>query len=191
MIDLENYPDDIALLFSGGVESTLLLYLISTEIVKRYPNKYLTLYLLDRHNKPIEKARTVVNIVFNKTKLPVPVKILPIPKVLQHREISIASKIIGLQHAIVVCGFNKYPDDDSIRPKHLANINENTKLKFPFAHVGKNVIVQEFFNLGISDILPFTRSCGSDLDMPCKQCFNCRERIWAYNTIKKPVNLGQ
>jgi 7-cyano-7-deazaguanine synthase in queuosine biosynthesis len=191
MIDLENYPDDIALLFSGGVESTLLLYLISTEIARRYPDKYLTLYLLDRHNKPIEKAHTVINIVFNKTKLPVPLKILSIPKVLQHREISLASKIIGLQHAIVVCGFNKYPDDDSIRPKHLVNINEGDKVKFPFAHVGKNVIIQEFFNLGISDILPFTHSCGLNFDTPCGGCFNCRERIWAYNAIKKPINLGQ
>jgi 7-cyano-7-deazaguanine synthase in queuosine biosynthesis len=191
MIDLENYPDDIALLFSGGVESTLLLYLISTGIVRYYPNKYLTLYILDRHNKPIDKARTVVNMVFNKTKLSVPLKLLSIPTVLQHQEVSVASKIIGLQHSIVVCGFNKYPNDDSIRPKHLANINEGKKLKFPFAHIEKNIIVQEFFNLGISDILPFTHSCGSDLDIPCGKCFNCRERIWAYNTIKKPVNLGR
>ena len=191
MIDLENYPDDIALLFSGGVESTLLLYLISTEIVRRYPNKYLTLYLLDRYNKPIEKAHIVVNMVFNKTKLPVPLKMLPIPKVLQHQEILLASKIVRSHHSIVVCGFNKYPDDNSIRPKHLANINEDTKLKFPFAHVGKNVIIQEFFNLGISDILPFTHSCGLDFDTPCGECFNCRERIWAYNAIKKPVNLGR
>ena len=191
MIDLENYPDDIALLFSGGVESTLLLYLISTEIVRQYPNKYLTLYLLDRYNKPIEKAHIVVNMVFNKTKLPVPLKMLPIPKVLQHQEISLASKIVRSHHSIVVCGFNKYPDDNSIRPKHLANINEDTKLKFPFAHVGKNVIIQEFFNLGISDILPFTHSCGLDFDTPCGECFNCRERIWAYNAIKKPVNLGR
>ena len=191
MIDLENYPDDIALLFSGGVESTLLLYLISTEIVRRYPNKYLTLYLLDRYNKPIEKAHIVVNMVFNKTKLPVPLKIFSIPKVLQHREISLASKIIGLQHAIVVCGFNKYPTDNSIRPKHLVTIDEDNDLRFPFAHIEKNIIIQEFFNLGISDILPFTHSCGLDFDAPCGECFNCRERIWAYNAINKPINLGR
>jgi 7-cyano-7-deazaguanine synthase in queuosine biosynthesis len=191
MINLENYPDDIALLFSGGVESTLLLYLISTGIVKHYPNKYLTLYILDRHNKPIDKAHAVVNMVFNKTKLSVPLKFLSIPKVLQHREISLASKIIGLRHSIVVCGFNKYPTDDSIRPKYLVSIDEDRKLNFPFAHIEKSIIIQEFFNLGISDILSFTHSCGSNLDSPCGKCFNCRERIWAYNTIKKPVNLGQ
>ena len=123
MIDLENYPDDIALLFSGGVESTLLLYLISTEIVRYYPTKHLTLYILDRYNKPVDKAHIVGNMVFNKTKLPVTLKILPIPKIPQHQEISLASKIIGLQHSMVVCGFNKYPTDDSIRPKHLVNVN--------------------------------------------------------------------
>jgi 7-cyano-7-deazaguanine synthase in queuosine biosynthesis len=191
MIDLENYPDDIALLFSGGVESTLLLYLISMGIVRHYPNKRLILYILDRYNKPIEKAHTVVNMVFNKTKLPAPLKILSIPKVLHHREISLAFKIIGLQHAIVICGFNKYPDDDSIKPKHLVEINEGKKVKFPFAHVGKNVIIQEFFNLGISDILPFTHSCGLNFDIPCGECFNCRERTWAYTKINKPIDLGQ
>jgi 7-cyano-7-deazaguanine synthase in queuosine biosynthesis len=191
MIDLENYPDDIALLFSGGVESTLLLYLISIGIVSHYSNKRLTLYILDRYNRPIDKAHTVVNMVFNKTKLSVPLKLLSIPKISQHQEISLASKIIGAQHSIVVCGFNKYPDNDSIRPKHLANINEDKKLKFPFAHLEKNIIIQEFFNLGISDILPFTHSCGLNFDIPCGECFNCRERSWAYTKINKPINLGQ
>jgi 7-cyano-7-deazaguanine synthase in queuosine biosynthesis len=100
-------------------------------------------------------------------------------------------KIIGPQHSIVVCGFNKYPNDDSIRPTHLVKITEGKKLKFPFAHIEKHIIVQEFFNLGISDILPFTHSCGLNLDIPCGKCFNCRERIWAYTKINKPINLGR
>jgi 7-cyano-7-deazaguanine synthase in queuosine biosynthesis len=191
MIDLENYPEDIALLFSGGVESTLLLYLISMEIVRHYPNKRLTLYILDRYNRPIDKAHTVVNIVFNKTNLSVPLNKLLMPPIVQHQEIALASKIIGLRHAIVVCGFNKYPDDDSIRPNHLVKIIEGKKIKFPFAHIEKDIIVQEFFNLGISDILPFTHSCGLNLDIPCGECFNCRERSWAYTKINKPTDLGR
>ena len=52
----------------------------------------------------------------------------------------------------------------------------------------KNVILP--FNLGISDILPLTHSCGSNNLIPCGTCFNCQEREWAYVTIGKPVNLG-
>lgn len=191
MIDLTDYPNDIALLFSGGIDSTLLFYLISTKISKQHLDKKLTLYILDRYNKPIDKAKVVFDRVIDKTHLPVELKLLNIPQVVQHHEIMIASKLIGKHHPVVVCGVNRYPSDDSIRPNHLANIKESGKLKFPLAHIEKDIIIQEFFNLGIEDLLPFTHSCGSNYSQPCSKCFNCRERIWAYDAIGKPVNLGQ
>ena len=47
-----------------------------------------------------------------------------------------------------------------------------------------------YYDHGIEEILPITRSCGSPNLKPCKICFNCRERIWAYNKSGKPLELG-
>lgn len=190
MIDIKNFPDDIALLYSGGVDSTLLFYLISKEIVTHYPEKTLSLYIIDRYNKPVIKANEVFKRIIKKTNLQVNLQQLSIPPVSQQHEISIASKIIAMHHSVVVCGFNKYPSDEAIRPNHPVSVKDSNKVKFPFAHLEKDKIVQEFFNLGIDDILPFTHSCGLNNLTPCGACFNCRERIWAYTLIGKPVNLG-
>lgn len=190
MIDIRNFPDDIALLYSGGADSTLLFYLISREIVTHYPEKTLALYIIDRYNEPYIKASEVVRRIIKKTKLQVCLQQLSIPPVPRHYEISVASKMIATHHSIVLCGFNKYPSNENIRPNHIFNVKDTDKIKFPFAHLEKDKIVQEFFNLGIDDILPFTHSCGSNNPIPCGICFNCREREWAYNLIGKPVNLG-
>jgi 7-cyano-7-deazaguanine synthase in queuosine biosynthesis len=190
MIDLEKYPDDIALLFSGGVDSTLLFYLLSVAIRDHYPNKRLTLYIIDRYNNPVSRAKIVYNNIVKITTLPVELKLLTIPSVVQQQEIMIASKIIRKNHPIVICGFNKYPSDPSIRPKHIVSVKDSNNVKFPLAQLEKDKIVQEFFNLGIEDLLPLTHSCGSNQSEPCRECFNCRERIWAYNSLNKQINLG-
>jgi 7-cyano-7-deazaguanine synthase in queuosine biosynthesis len=190
MINLETYPDDIALLFSGGIDSTLLFYLVSTAIKDRYPHKRLTLYIIHRYNNPINKAKRVYNLIIKKTKFPVELNVLTIPSVSQHHEITLASKIITNIHSTVICGFNKYPGDNDIRPKYIFNINESDKCRFPLAHLEKDKILQEFFNLGIDDILSFTHSCGSNNLSPCGVCFNCQERKWAYTLLGKSVNLG-
>lgn len=190
MIDLETYPDNIALLFSGGTESTLLFYLVSIAIRDQYPHKRLTLYIINRYNNPIDRAKLLYNRVIEKTKFPVELIVLPIPAVDQHYEITVASKIITVTHPTVICGFNKYPSDVTIRPKHIAEVKDSDKHRFPLAQLEKHKIIQEFFNLGIEDILPFTHSCGLNYVVPCGNCFNCRERAWAYAILGKQLDLG-
>jgi 7-cyano-7-deazaguanine synthase in queuosine biosynthesis len=190
MIDIKDYPNDIALLFSGGIDSTLLFYLISTEINKHYPDKTLTLYIIDRYNNPCERANTVFEKIVNKTNLQVNLRQLSIPPVFQQYEILVASKIVAAHHSVIVCGFNKYPKDETIRPNYIVNVKDSEKVKFPLAHIEKDKIVQEFFNLGINDILPITHSCGLSLDTPCGKCFNCLERIWAYTSLGIEIDLG-
>jgi 7-cyano-7-deazaguanine synthase in queuosine biosynthesis len=190
MIDLKDYPDDVALLFSGGIDSALLCYLVSIAIRDYYPKKQLTLYIIDRYNNPIDRAKTVYEEIIKKTLLPVELKLLTIPSVVQHHEIMIASKIIRKTHPVVICGFNKYPSDPSIRPNHIITVKDSIDIKFPLAHLEKDKIVQEFYNLGIEDLLPLTHSCGSNYLKPCGKCFNCRERDWAFCQLKLQANLG-
>jgi hypothetical protein len=115
---------------------------------------------------------------------------LPIPTVEQFREVRVATDILEQQYDCVVWGINQYPDDESIRPKVLFNFQEHGKLKLPFARVPKYEIIQTFYDLGISHILHNTHSCGLPDDKPCGHCFNCRERLWAYNMLGMTPELG-
>ena len=189
MIDLNfsDYPDTIALLYSGGADSTLLYYLMA----KQLKNKRLDLFILDRYNRPLEKAQHVFDLVnrslnyYNST-----LSLLAIPTVEQHKEVKTATEILESDYDCIAWGINKYPDDDTIRPKVLFNFVETGKLKLPFANILKHEIIGTFYELGIEHILHHTHSCGLADEQPCGQCFNCRERIWAYNVLKMTPELG-
>ena len=186
-INFSNYPNRIALLFSGGVESTLLYYLLGTESA----SKSLSLYVVDRHNQPLSKAHTVFEMVRsiindNTTEL----KQLHLIEIANQRQVPFASRMLEQKYEAVVWGINQYPDDTSIRPQHQFDFVERGKMKLPLANLQKDAIIKLYYEIGIQHILAHTHSCGSDQDHPCGECFNCRERAWAYQRLGLPVDLG-
>jgi len=198
MLELNN-KKNIAILFSGGVESTLLYYLT----LKQSSSKTnITLFIIDRDNNPIERAFDLYNklkILWNDTRTSL--NILLIPEIIpSHKKINNALNILNQEHDCVILGLNKYPSKESIRPKFKGNTFNNTSIlkmlnKFenlilPFIDLQKNQIIQMYYDYDIKEILQMTHSCGSPELKPCKICFNCRERIWAYNKLDKPLELG-
>lgn len=187
MIDLKKYPNNISMLFSGGAESSLLYYLLASKI----ENKNLTLYVIDRYNKPIEHATKIFNLINKKLNYQnSDLKILPLPKIVQRYEIKFATCLLQNKHNVLFLGFNKYPEDETIRPKYIGNFEETDFIKIPFKNLEKDKIIKMYFDLGIEDILYQTHSCGLNLHYPCKECFNCRERAWAYKKLNLPVEYG-
>jgi 7-cyano-7-deazaguanine synthase in queuosine biosynthesis len=189
ILDNDLQLNNIGLLFSGGVDSALLFYLLS----KNRQEDNLTLYVIDRYNKPLSHARIVYDLICEKIKTDkFKLHTLAIPTVENHKEISAASEIIKTTttHKMLVCGINKYPSNATIRPRYLASFQETDYVKYPLKHYYKHNIIDQFYKLGIEDILPYTHSCGLDQSIPCAKCFNCRERADAYNILNKEVNLG-
>ena len=183
LFDITQYPKNIALLFSGGVESTLLLYLLDQEI--QNTDYLLSVHVIDRPNKPINKSKNIFSKISNGS-----LNILQIPSVNYWQQVRVATSILKHNHDIILWGINKYPSDQSIRPNHIFNFQETDKLKLPFKDLEKSQTVEAFYKLGIEHLLPITHSCGSALNTPCGECFNCRERTWAYNKLGLTINLG-
>jgi 7-cyano-7-deazaguanine synthase in queuosine biosynthesis len=183
LFDIKEYPKKIALLFSGGVESTLLLYLLNQEI--QNTDHLLSVYVVDRPNKPIDKSREMFSKISKGS-----LNVLQIPKVQYWLQVPIASIILKQNHDVVLRGINKYPPDESIRPNHIFSFQETENLRLPFKDLEKTHTIEAFYKLGIEHLLPYTHSCGADLDMPCGKCFNCLERAWAYNTLGLEIDLG-
>ncbi|SVB03881.1 uncharacterized protein METZ01_LOCUS156735 [marine metagenome] len=190
MLELNN-KKNIAILFSGGVESTLLYYLTLNQSL---PETNIKLFIVDRYNNPIKRAFDLYNklkVLWNDTRTSL--SILSIPDfILPHKK-------LNQEYDCVILGLNKYPDDESIRPKFKENTFTDTNIKklnkfanfiLPFIDIQKDQTIQIYYNHGIEEILPMTHSCGSSELKPCGMCFNCKERIWAYNKLNKSLELG-
>jgi 7-cyano-7-deazaguanine synthase in queuosine biosynthesis len=197
MIDISNYGKRIAVLYSGGVESTLLYYLTIKSIMTNYPEKTLDLLLVDRYNRPIEKASAL----YKKLKIEMgdnisTLKIINIPKdVPGNLQIKKVIELSKSNYDTILWGSNKYPSDASIRPKaeytvDFRRYSNHPLIKLPFADINKASIIKLFLDLGLENILNNTHSCGNPTEIPCGKCFNCKERIWAYEQLNLKPNLG-
>jgi len=187
--------EKIALLYSGGIDSTWLYY----DILRKIDDfDQLTLVLFNRFNKPLKKAINLYSILKNmwgdKTST---LEILDVPE-LGHKQTEYVISNLSARFDRVVWGINKYPTDTSIRPKsilytvtdHTNALEKYPKLSIPLINTEKDEIIKKFYEHEIEEILPLTHSCGSDTDKPCGICFNCKERIWAYNKIGKTLDMG-
>jgi 7-cyano-7-deazaguanine synthase in queuosine biosynthesis len=188
--NINNYNKDLALLFSGGADSTLLLYLLLHELGNT--DKTLNCYVIDRYNKPIDRAFKVFNLVTNKLNVNAELKVLSIPKVEQHREVGVGASLLANKHDMIFSGTNKYPSDTSIRPRYIfKHFAETTKFKLPLMNLEKPHVIDAFYQLGIDNILSQTHSCGLQLETPCvTKCFNCRERTWAFKILNRVLDSG-
>lgn len=182
-LDFNHYSNRPALLFSGGVESTLLYYLMS----KCSTINAIDLFIIDRHNRPKQKALSLYNLLGNTTHA---IKVLELGMIPNSNQIKKAIEILLPNYDTIVCGANKLPPVKEIRPANQFELQDTDKVKFPLKDYTKDIIIQAFYDLGIESILPYTHSCGSDLDQPCGQCFNCKERIWAYDRLGITQDLG-
>lgn len=191
ILNLNSYGDNISLLFSGGADSALLFYLLGYDIIKNNNTKNLVLFVIDRPNNPILHAKHIHKLIEKRLNFKFKLIELPIPKVPYYKQVPVASKIIETKKEfnVLLWGINRYAE--GITPNHIFNFQETNFLKFPFKNYTKDILIQEYFNLGIEDILFETHSCGSDLTEPCKVCFNCRERKWAFDKINKLVDYGK
>lgn len=197
-IDLSEYPSKLAVLYSGGADSTLLYYLVISSIMQNYPEKSLDLIIVDRYNNPVDRATTLYNNIRSTIRDSVTrLRFIPLSdSVPGNLQVLRAVDKIKADYDAIFWGINQYPDDNSIRPKNSSyQINFDTfkapdKLHLPFAKFKKTDIIETYVKLGITDILYNTHSCGEPVDQPCGECFNCRERIWAFTQLGLEPNLG-
>lgn len=193
VFDLTAYKPNLAILFSGGADSALLFYLSALEIINGDLDKQVTLYVVDRYNKPLSYAfdtyeRICKKLDFKKVQL----QQITIPTLPNHTQMSrVIDTIYQTKlHDELLIGMNKYPDDITIRPTFISEFKETPFVKIPFKYHTKDALIAAFFKLGIEDILYNTRSCGTPTPAPCKTCFNCRERLWAFNRLGIEPNFG-
>jgi len=182
-----------ALLYSGGVESTLLYY---TLLQKATETQCLDLFIVDRYNNPVGRAMTLYNMLRQEFEDESSTcQHLTTPDKLNNTErMMYAVKELSKFYDAIHWGINAYPPN--IRPKQdqfknlQRKLERYPQLRLPYIEHTKDWVIEQYCKYNIQWILPYTHSCGEPVDEPCGECFNCKERAWAYQKLDLDLEKG-
>lgn len=199
----ERFPNNIksiGISLSGGVDSALILYLLAKMIKDRNQISYIyPIHGYDISRKNVHSyttAERVVNVIkyeLNDWSIIQPLyvfaydKNLPISKEEYHkanyeymkRRYGIPFIIRGVTQGMPDSGRPLVEGDaTSDELHHYAN----TTWSFPFGSVDKKYIANQYKTFGLDILYSVTSSCISDSPKPCKKCWWCKEKYWAFGS---------
>jgi len=206
----DSYPDNenIGLSLSGGADSALLLYLFAKMVSDRtfYGIKPVEIHCLHGHDtsyvhqQSVTAAKRVVEYVQKRyPNVPISLHVTQYhltddtSKEVYHRQFYDAMKELwDLPHIVrgTTQGMpNNYrpsnmyqhtiPNADPTS-KELIEFSQTTPV-VPLGAVDKRWVKLQYRYQGIMDLANITASCIADIpDAPCKQCWWCKERFWAF-----------
>lgn len=200
----ERFPKDqnsVGLQLSGGADSTLILYLLvkmmqsfeNTENKKIYP---IVAHDIDTPDiKAYDVVENVIEWINNKTKCNFiqPVSITPYFHPRANKDDVIRANRLYLKQRYgceftldgITLGMPGDPREATCRWGDDNNIRELDALyphEFPWAIVNKKFIAAQYKKFGIEELSMLTNSCTESSETPCKKCWWCRERYWAFGS---------
>jgi hypothetical protein len=188
-ISIPTTVNHVGVMVSGGMDSTILLFLILKEIQDNKINVGLTAFIVpvERLNAK-EYAYRVINFLENYFQIKISVQVIGSGLLPHNLNINVPSRLILHQKLVdkLYVGVNQNPPVDFGVPQ----INRRdpgapipNNVGFPFVHLYKTHILELYRIFNVLDLAHITHSCGSNADPPCKECFHCFERSWAYTEL--------
>jgi 7-cyano-7-deazaguanine synthase in queuosine biosynthesis len=176
-------PEDckkIHLLFSGGVDSTLLLYLLLLQ--KQQLDLEIKCYglLMSKSNINFLRCRKILDVLEQRFNVEIPFQNFDRKFILRE----FAEMILSVESGYVFSGCNKVLD--FLEPTNYIEgdtppVRGNPFNEFhirPFIDMDKDEIISYYIKYNILDILEMTYSCGYSMKTPCGNCYFCLERNW-------------
>jgi len=72
--------------------------------------------------------------------------------------------------------------------QELIQMSKDYPLRLPFVHFDKKFIAAQYEAFNLSELSKLTVSCIGDDILPCKKCWWCVERKWAFNNFDGGVD---
>jgi hypothetical protein len=171
----------IHVLFSGGVDSTLLLYLLLLEKQQR-PDLEIKCYglLMSKSNISFIRCRKILDVLEQRFDVKIPFQNFDKKFILRQ----FAEMILSVEPGCVFSGCNKVLDflkptnyiEGDTPPVRGKSFNE-FHIR-PFIDMDKGEIISYYIRYNILDILKMTYSCGYSMKEACGNCYFCLERSW-------------
>lgn len=188
-ISIPTTVNHVGVMLSGGMDSTILLFLLLKEIQDNRINVGLTVFVVpvERLNAK-EYAYRVIDFLENYFQIKINVQVIGSGTLPHNLNINLPARIILNQKLVdkLYVGVNQNPPVDfgvpQINRRHPdAPIFDNTG--FPFVQLYKTHILELYRIFNVLELVYMTHSCGSSANYPCKECFHCFERSWAFTEL--------
>lgn len=200
----DRFPKDqnnVGLQLSGGADSTLLLYLLVKMMQESENTKDKKIYPITAHDiytpdiRAYDNAANVIKWIEEKTKCDFiqPISITPYFHERGEKDDVVRANRLYLNQRynckFVLDGITlgmpgdprqatcRWGDDDNIR-----ELNDLYPHEFPWSIVNKKFIAAQYKKFGIEELSNLTNSCTDSSITPCKKCWWCRERYWAFGS---------
>lgn len=173
--------EKVAVTFSGGMDSTLLLYMLIKDKEEKRLNTEIHCFTATQVGTK-KHAMAVAELPEFKNKF--------IHHVDVHNPISESVKPMTRQLLddgwYVYGASNQVPLEDigGRYPPRPACNPSNKNIDLPFLFLFKYHILDTYRKLNITHILPTTHTCTEQVDGECMKCFACLERQWAWTVLQ-------
>jgi hypothetical protein len=172
-LELLKTSSKIGIFFTGGVESTLLLYELSKF------SKKIQLYTVLRPYVNLERIKNIINYInsFNGVAVDFLFTIPTKGDVYDGGKTFIrwARHLADVEVDALYIGSNEHMEH--LPKRQYLN---HSKIILPFKGLQKDRIVEMYKNEGLIDLLNMTHSCFIETIEHCGRCIGCIERTWAF-----------
>lgn len=192
-IEVPKSAKRIGVMFSGGIDSTLILSLLC--LAQKRDDFEITAFTVENSQNYQIHCRAILSLPFFKS-------------VLYTDNISNGARFDG----VIKQGIKSVLDKDNIDlvftgvnsnpPVPMSGapirfsaeqINSIPKLRCPFVEVTKDWIIETYYQvpeIAALNLLPLTHSCTAQSLGECGNCFQCKEKTWAFSKIGREYING-
>lgn len=162
---------------SGGMDSALLLYLVAKEAPS-----CIQPFTVAKHDGAALYVQPIIDWISTRLRVKIETPIIVGNPDLPHEEIIGHAVKQVLRHKladVIYIGDNIYLDEQlpngpiRVRFMHKA-------VKYPLFDMTKADILKMYIQHDLMELLPFTHTCTEQAIGRCHECWQCRERAWAF-----------
>lgn len=188
-IDIPNHLSHIGVMLSGGMDSSLMLFLILKEMLTLEKTVTLTVFNVPKHNSKIQ-SRKIVNFLEKEFNISINLTHIGDVTLPHNKVINVPAEYI-LNNKLVerlYSGINQnppfeFPNVTGPKRKSPTSVIPDN-LSFPFIRLYKTHILEIYKKFNILRLADLTQSCEIQINtIRCNTCFHCYERAWAYKEL--------
>lgn len=169
----------VGIALSGGVDSAILLYIMAMTLNLRPRVMFVT-----DANSSEKAARDVLTWINNWVGINLELEF--VPRItegswLRHDINKLADHVSVLYTGVT----GNPPVDFGHTPPNRPAYRPNPRFVTPFLPLDKRASVWLYDELKVPELMNVTHSCTTSLEVPCGKCFQCMEKAWAIEEVKR------
>lgn len=182
----------IGVFMTGGIDSTLLMCMIIEELKKQNRNDItLHAFTVYKQDAPTEYSPRIIKMIEEHYDVEIHLtNNMPNDAKHMHERCMDPSNIQTAydtydQDIRIYLGSNEPPPiaKNSFRHKRTWTYKEKSHYHLPLLNWAKDEIIQKMYDMKIEHLIPYTHSCGAQIEGECNDCFSCEERQWGFKQL--------